>query len=204
MKRRTAFLLGVALLGAVALWAQTYPSGSNYSQPGGTRWVIGGSLDVVSGGDLDVESGGALKIAGTTVTASAAELNASGDGVSTSLTFVAAAGSTNIAEVTVTVKDGAAGTIASVHNFDLWLSDAATCAGLTGTTASGAVAAKAASGVDLATYTAKKALRIQTLATGVYVLSITDAAKSGFYVCGQVPGTGKSVASAQLVTGNYG
>lgn len=51
--------------------------GSNYGEQGGDRWVVGsgGSLDVESGGELDVESGGALKIAGTAITATAAELN---------------------------------------------------------------------------------------------------------------------------------
>lgn len=48
----------------------------NYGEQGGARTVIGGSLDVVSGGDLDVESGATFKIAGSAVTASAAELNA--------------------------------------------------------------------------------------------------------------------------------
>ncbi len=47
----------------------------NYNEQGGARTVIGGSLDVASGGDLDIESGGALKIAGTQITATAAELN---------------------------------------------------------------------------------------------------------------------------------
>ena len=47
----------------------------NYREQGGSRTVIGGSLDIISGGDLDVESGGLFKIAGTTVTASGAELN---------------------------------------------------------------------------------------------------------------------------------
>ena len=47
----------------------------NYVEQGAARSVIGGSLDVVSGGELDIESGGALKIAGTAITASAAELN---------------------------------------------------------------------------------------------------------------------------------
>jgi len=48
---------------------------SNYVEQGGARDVVGGSLDVISGGDLDVESGGALKIGGTAVSATAAELN---------------------------------------------------------------------------------------------------------------------------------
>jgi hypothetical protein len=48
---------------------------SNYTEQGGARTVIGGSLDVASGGEIDIESGGALKIAGTAVSATAAELN---------------------------------------------------------------------------------------------------------------------------------
>lgn len=48
-----------------------------YREQGGDRQVVasGGSLDVESGGEIDIESGGALKIAGTQVTATAAELN---------------------------------------------------------------------------------------------------------------------------------
>jgi len=72
MKIRILLLLAVAFIAGLAL-AQNV---SNYMEQGGARWVIGGSLDVVSGGDLDIESGGALKIAGTAVTATAAELNA--------------------------------------------------------------------------------------------------------------------------------
>lgn len=52
---------------------------SNYKEQGGARTVIGGSLDVVSGGDLDIESGGSLKIAGTAITATAAEINSVAD-----------------------------------------------------------------------------------------------------------------------------
>jgi hypothetical protein len=47
----------------------------NYIEQGGDRTVIGGSIDVVSGGEIDIEAGGALKIAGTAVESSAAELN---------------------------------------------------------------------------------------------------------------------------------
>ncbi len=74
MKKK--YILGGIFLGAVALaaaaWAQNT---SNYKEQGGARTVIGGTLDVVSGGDLDIESGGVFSIAGTTVSASAAELN---------------------------------------------------------------------------------------------------------------------------------
>jgi hypothetical protein len=131
-------------------------------------------------------------------------ISSNGNTMPASISFSAAAGGSNVAEVTITVKDGAGNAIAAVHNLDVWLSDAATGAGLTATTASGAVAAKTSSGTDLGTLTTKKALRVQTLATGVYTLSITDTAKTGFYVCASLPGTGKAKVSSQLVTGNYG
>jgi hypothetical protein len=74
MKRLLTALTVLLVLTIVAVCFAA--SVSNYREQGGARWVIGGSLDVESGGDLDVESGGALKIAGTQVTSSAAELNA--------------------------------------------------------------------------------------------------------------------------------
>jgi hypothetical protein len=52
---------------------------SNYNEQGGARTVIGGSLDVASGGEIDIESGGSLKIAGTAIAATAAEINAVAD-----------------------------------------------------------------------------------------------------------------------------
>ena len=120
------------------------------------------------------------------------------------VSMAAAAGGSNVTEVTMTVKDGAGNALARVFNLDVWLSDATTGEGLTATTASGAVAAKSASGTDLATLVSKKALRVQTLATGIYVLSITDTAKTAFKVCAQVPGLGKTVVGVTLAAGNYG
>lgn len=48
-----------------------------YFESGGDRLVAvsGGSVDIATGAEMDVESGGALKIAGTAVTSTAAELN---------------------------------------------------------------------------------------------------------------------------------
>lgn len=65
-------VLVVVLLFAAAAFAQNV---LNYSAQGGAQWVVGGDLDVVSGGNIDIESGAALKIGGTTVSSSAAELN---------------------------------------------------------------------------------------------------------------------------------
>jgi hypothetical protein len=48
-----------------------------YIEQGGKRLVVAssGSLDVESGGEIDIESGGSLKIAGTAISGSAANLN---------------------------------------------------------------------------------------------------------------------------------
>ena len=147
---------------------------------------------------LDIE--GTLQILGTSVTSTAAELNKL-HGAPVTASFSPAAGSTNVSLVTVTIKDGTGAAVAKPTNIDVWLSDAATGAGLTATTASGAVAA-GASGADLGTLTTKKALRSQTTATGVYILSVTDSAKTGFYPCISV--SGLTTCGAQLVSGNYG
>lgn len=121
-----------------------------------------------------------------------------------SVGFSAAAGAANISEITCSVQDGKGVTIAAVFNLDLWLSDASTGAGLTATSASGTVTAKSASGAVLGTLTAKKALRVQTLATGVFVLEITDTAKTAFFVCAELPMTGAAHVAAALATGDYG
>lgn len=71
MKLRTIFL---SLLG-LALVAACSANVSNYHDQGGALWHVGGELDIDSGGILDVKSGASWKIAGTAVTATAAQLN---------------------------------------------------------------------------------------------------------------------------------
>lgn len=137
------------------------------------------------------------------ITATTAELNIT-DNMAASITFAAASAAANVCEVTCTVKDAAGVAIAGVFELDMWLSDAATGAGITGTTASGTVTAKAASGVVMDTYTAKKSLRVQTLATGIFILEITDTAKTAFYVAAEIPGTNATGISAVLATDDYG
>lgn len=119
-----------------------------------------------------------------------------------SVTMTPAAGTTNQTLVTCQLVDHEGTSVAAVMNFDLWLSDAATGAGLTATTASGTVAA-GASGADVATLTSKKALRVQSNASGVYILAITDSAKTAFKVCAQMP-DGAVIVGATLATANYG
>lgn len=121
-----------------------------------------------------------------------------------SISFSAAAGTANQSLITITVKDGGGTAIANPFVLYIWLSDAATGAGLTAVTASGAVGVNTGGGADFGTLTSKKSLVSQTLATGVYTLSITDTGKTGFYVCAQLIGSGTAQVSSQLVAGNYG
>ena len=120
------------------------------------------------------------------------------------ISYAIAAGGANVCEVTLTVQDGHGKAMAVPVLLNIWLSDAATGAGLTATGASGTVQAKSASGADFGVLTAKKALVAQTLADGTYILEITDSAKTGFYVAAQLPFAGLPVISRQLVTGDFG
>ena len=164
------------------------PFDKSYQPSGGNYQAQGGKLDVI-GGILDFE-GGVLQVAGATQPGG--------------LTITPAAGATNVCNASLQVTDHGGNALAGVFDLDIWLSDAATGAGVTATTASGTVAAAAASGYDITDYTAKKFKRVQTKADGTYVLAITDTAKTHFYVAWQVPGLGSTVVSAQLLTANYG
>lgn len=171
--------------------------------PSDTTLIVNGGIDL-TGATVTVpantiNSTGTFDVATLNVTGATEQ---GGTPIAAGVTFTPATGGTNISDVTIQVVDGAGNPIAAVYQLDVWLSDAATGAGLTGTTASGTVTNKSASGVVISTYTAKKALRVQTLATGVFVLEITDTAKTGFYVAAAL--LNKAVVSAQLVTGNYG
>lgn len=117
--------------------------------------------------------------------------------------MTAAAGTTNVCNVTVTAQDYDGNALAQIVVFDLWLSDAASGAGLTATTASGGIAA-GSKGAVLGVLTTAKALRVQTDATGTFILSITDTAKTAFNVCASGPNSSGAVVGATLATGNYG
>ena len=94
---------------------------------------------------------------------------------------IAKGGSAGIVLVTIAVLSNSGQACPFVFDLDVNLSDAATGAGLTATSASGAVAA-GTPGAILATNVAKKSFRCQTDATGTFQLSITDTAKTGFYI----------------------
>ena len=137
------------------------------------------------------------------VTATPAEINLLDD-LPASCSLSSAAAGSNVSEVTIQAKDAAGTNMARAVQLLVWLSDAATGVGLTGTQASGTVQAKAASGTDFAALTAKKALLVQTKADGSYILEITDTAKTGFYVCATPLRGGAPSVSAQLTAAKYG
>jgi hypothetical protein len=112
-------------------------------------------------------------------------------------------GASTVSLVTITVRN-ANGAPRGPTNFDVLLSDAANGQGLTAVTASGNVGTQTAgtTGTDLQSYVAKKALYVQNLANGTYVLSITDAAKTAFKVCAVVEGM--TIVVATLATASYG
>lgn len=131
-------------------------------------------------------------------------MNVGGAATVRTATFTFTAGAANVAEVAIALTDGGGTAVASAQPFNVWLSDSAAGTGLTATTASGTVTAKAASGEVFGTLTAKKALVVQPLATGIFTLEITDTAKTTFYVAVQNPFTGQVVVSRIMATGDYG
>ena len=125
-----------------------------------------------------------------------------GKGIPTNVAISnAKGGSANISLVTFQVGDISGNAVSGVFDLDVYLSDAATGVGLTSTTASGGIA-DGASGHTLSIMTAAKALRVQTDATGKYILSITDTAKTTFYPCAVLAMNGITVG-AQLTAASY-
>jgi|GEM_PF-4111012 len=136
-----------------------------------------------------------LKLGGTLLTSSAAELNLT-DNMSAAVNVgLAASVTTDGMDITLTVQDAAGSTIASTATILVWISEAATCAGLTADTYSGDVTI--VSGVEVAEHTAKKAFLVQTAATGIAtMLAVASANPADQYVCAQVYGDGGVSVSA--------
>lgn len=118
------------------------------------------------------------------------------------LLFSVAAGSSNVANVTIQAANYEGNSIAGVRNILIWLSDSTSGIGVTSTTASGTVTAT--TGTDLVDLTAKKAKIIQTDATGKIVLAITDTAKTAFKVCYELTNNSGAIVGATLATASYG
>ncbi len=138
------------------------------------------------------------------VTATKNELNLV-DNLPASVGFTIAQGaSSGLCEITLQAKDAAGVAMARACLLMVHLSGDPGGVGLTTVSASGNVQAKAASGTDMGILTAKKCLLVQTKADGAYILSLTDSAKTAFYVAATPLLGGAPSVSRALTTNDYG
>jgi hypothetical protein len=114
----------------------------------------------------------------------------------------AASATTDGIEATITVLDANGVAIPAVHSLHVWISRDATGAGLTNTSASGALTA--ATGVIHSALTAKKAVLAVTAATGVLKLLLVDSANTvGERFCVANPVNGKAIVGPACVVTDY-
>jgi hypothetical protein len=121
-------------------------------------------------------------------TCTAAELNLSDDRPY-SIVMTHAPGGANVCTVTVNVLDAAGSAIDTPVFFDFWLSDSSNGVGLAAVPPDSV--SDGGAGNIWHVDTAACAIRCQTDATGVSVLSISDASKSTFYLCAALRTNGR-------------
>ena len=116
------------------------------------------------------------------------------------LSITAVPGAATVTTVTIQLQDNGGQNVANQpYDFDLILSDSAFGVGLTATVTQ---AVAFTSGIILNTYTANKAYYVQCDATGKVVFTLTDAARTQFYIMIQTPNAGPTVV--RILTANYG
>lgn len=115
------------------------------------------------------------------------------------VTVTAVAGATNVSTVTVTVKDLAGNTVPGVHWLDLITTSDAAGTTISGTAYSGTLVAT--TGTILVTPVAKHAFLIATDATGVFIGSLTDTAKTADFVAVKKPVSGGIIVSSAMAFG---
>lgn len=151
----------------------------------------GSRLIVREGATVDIENPQSLRVAGL---------------YTARIDFSIAAGGANETLVTITPVDYTGETI-GYSRLHVFLSDSVPGVigeSLTAVTASGAVTVSGTTnGMVLGALTAKKCIEVVTNASGVFVLSITDSAKTQFYV-NVISSIGTVGVSRQLATGDYG
>lgn len=113
-------------------------------------------------------------INGVLVTSSAVELNALDAAPVAFTVALAASGTTDGMDITVTAVDAAGNTIAGVYLFEMWVSEAATGIGLTADTASGDLTW--GTGTEWEEIVSKKHYRVLTATTGIAVATLVDSA----------------------------
>lgn len=159
---------------------------------GGGRIFLAGTEVTATAAELNILD---------TVTATAAELNLNDGAIATAVPVLTAGGATDEMDITITVKDASGTTIADSHYLTVWITDDADTLALTGTGASGALTA--IDGAVLSVLTAKKHITCVTPATGIINLSLVDSANTaGEFVVVLLP-NGLFSISAASVSGSY-
>lgn len=132
-------------------------------------------------------------------------INLAGRNLPAKVTFTFAQNATQYGtECEIAVCDSDGKPIPAVHHLDVYLTDSAVGAGVTGTDPNGTVTAKTSSGVLIATHTAKKTFRVQTLATGKFTLQILDDATPVLLYVAAVVAPGSQIwVSRKTVAGDY-
>lgn len=134
-----------------------------------------------------------LELDGTVVTTTGQELNLLDNQVA-SVSWVVAAGASNICVMTGTIKDAAGATIAGVRNLLVYISEAATGIGVSADSYSTGAAITDGTGAELV---ADKVFLVQTGTDGVFAISITDSAKpADQYGVAILPNGSASVSAA--------
>lgn len=119
-----------------------------------------------------------------------------------SWSFSAASGAANVCNITLQACDNEGSPIKALLNFDFWLSDSATGAGLAAT--GGSSELTCSTGALIGIYTTLKAWRLQTDVNGVCVAVVTATGKPLDFACASVTGHAGAIVSTQLAAANYG
>lgn len=117
----------------------------------------------------------------------------------TTVTVTAVAGAANVSTVTITAKDANGATVAGIQWFELITTSDSGGGTISATAYSGTLAA--VTGTILATYVAKHAFLVATDATGVFVGSLTDTAKTADYIAVMSPLGPAPIVSAAMAFG---
>ena len=145
---------------------------------------LSGDTSVESGGSLDIESGGTFKIAGTAVTASAAELNKL-DAAPFDVDFTIGSEAGNVINVGLQLNDAGGTALATRASVFAYLSDDANGDSLAGTAPDGGWAI----GTDglLMSVEANKSAMLVSEADGDIDINITESGADTWYLVVVLP-----------------
>lgn len=171
-------------------------------QPGGNKLEVksGGEIEVQSGGIIDVESGGLLKLAGTQVTLTAAELNTL-DALPGGATFTIGTEDGGVITVDVQLTDPNDANLAAVHALKAYLAGADTGLSLADITAAGLAVAGGGDGLFIPDGGDSGVVGIVVCsATGEINLQVTGDAGETYYLVLVLP-NGKLAISGAITFG---